>query len=183
VRGTAGFLLVTTLVAGVASGAGDEPSHSKQPLAAPDGRVACTAAGIDVTVRLAYDVNRVGLVSAAYVDLGFSAPLALPPDSTADQLRGRMKVLMASPHRIAPPVKRGSSIRVAVTTTEPGIPLEDLFRFRFDCAAGAHVRSRDLGCTTAEVGDTAGLPMPEILARNVRCTVSRLEPAEAASPR
>jgi hypothetical protein len=178
----AGFLLSTAVAAGLAA-AGDGTSEPEQPLATSDGHVACTGAGIDATVRLAYAVDRVGLVSAAYVDLRFTAPLALPPDATADQLRGRMRVLVAPPHRIAPPVKRGSTIRVAVTTTEPGIPLDDLFTFRFDCAAGARVRSRDLGCTTAEVGDTAGLPMPANVAGNVRCTVSRLDPVEAAAPR
>jgi hypothetical protein len=180
---TARLLLLTLLVAGVAFGAGDEKSPPAKPAPkqaiAPDTAVGCTGGGVDVTVRLDYDPNRVGLISASYIDLGYAAPLALPADAPAADLRSRLKSLLDPHYRVGPPVNRGSSIRVPVTTTEPGIPADDLFTMRFDCPAGAQVRARDLACRTAELGDSAGQPMAEKLAPLVRCSVSNVAPAAA----
>jgi hypothetical protein len=161
------FALGAALVASVALGAGDES-------------VTCGPRGIDVTVTLAYDRDDVGSVPGTHVDVGFREPLKLPQPPTPEKLRSRVTSLLSSDYRVAPVKQdRAGVVRVALTTSEAGIPAANAFKLRFDCAAGSQVRRKDLSCTTGEVVDTAGLPMPDTLARQVRCLVVQLDPGGA----
>jgi hypothetical protein len=175
--------LAAALVAGAAIGAGDDAPRAKgASRTGQEEKVTCGASGVDVTVALAYDHNRIGKVAGTYVDLGFSAPLELPKQATVGELQARLTSLMASEYRIAATERGGvQKLRVALTTTEPGIPPKDVFKVRFDCAVGSYVRQGDLTCKTEEVVEGTGLPMPESSARQVLCKVVRVEPLNATT--
>ena len=90
-----------------------------------------------------------------------------------------MTNLMPSEIKTAPPKRDADGrIRVAVTTTEPGVPPHDAFTIRLDCPAGQTVRASDIRCTTAEVVDSSGLPMPEMLSKAVGCAATGVEAAK-----
>jgi hypothetical protein len=170
------------LVAGVAVGAADEAARSERGTAPPvEGAVACGARGVDVTVALAYDHNSLGTVAGAYLDLVFRDPLTLPDPPTAETLRPRLTSLMPPEHRLALPTHQPrGTLRVAVTTSEPGIPPMNAFAMRFDCPEGTRAHLAGLTCRTEQVVDGAGLPMPEAMARQVGCVVARIAPAGAS---
>jgi hypothetical protein len=136
----------------------------------------CGTGGLDVTVTLSYDHDTLGKVAAAYLDLGFRDPLALPDPATAEALRPRLTSLMPPEYRVAfTKQEKPGVLRVTVTTSEPGIPPMRAFKMRFDCPKGARARLADISCTTEQVVDGAGLPMPETLARQVGCGVAQLD--------
>jgi hypothetical protein len=174
--------LVAAVVANVALGAGDEPARSKDAPPAPQAEpTTCgRSGGVDVTVALAYNRDNVGSVPAAQLDVGFREPLKLPKPVTPEQLRSRLTSLLSSEYRVAPTKpERAGTVRVALTTSETGIPPGNAFKLRFDCPNGSPVRPSDLTCTTGEVVDAAGLPMPDTLARQVRCLVVQIAPASS----
>ena len=142
---------------------------------AKPGDVTCGTAGATVTVAFKYDPDAAGKIAGAYAVLTLAPPLALPE---ADA-RGRVTNLLPSEIKTAPP-KRDTDgrVRVAVTTTEPGIPPHDAFTIRLDCPAGKAVHASDVSCATAEVVDSSGLPMPETLAKTVGCAATRVEAAK-----
>ncbi len=142
--------------------------------------VACGAAGIEVIVGLAYDHNALGKVAAAHLELDYHPPLHLPGGEASGQMGERLTGLLPSEYRVTL-AKSGKPerVRVALTTTEAGIPPRDVFRFRFDCAAGTQAKPTDLTCATGEVVDASGLPMAPELARKVTCFVAGM--AAAAS--
>jgi hypothetical protein len=176
-------VVFAAFVAGAAVGAGNDMARSKPGSPATHGeQVACGAAGIDVTVALAYDHNRVGKVAGTYVDLGFGPPLELPEQATVGDLQTRLTSLMPPEYRVAATAHGGGrKLRLSLTTTEPGIPPREAFKLRFDCPVGSNVRLRDLTCKTGEVVDGTGLPMLESLASQVRCEVVRVEPLNATT--
>jgi hypothetical protein len=171
--------LVVGFVARVALGAGPETGGSPPAPSAPP-PVACGAGGVELTVALAYDHNKLGKVAGAYLELQFRKPLAVP--GTAPQLRSRFKSLMPSEYRVASPTQEApGKLRVALTTTEPGIPPMDAFKLRFDCPKGAEIGPDQVTCVTSQVVDGSGIPMDTTLASRVRCLVSKIEPVHSAA--
>jgi len=178
------FGLVAVLVAGVVFGAGEEAVGSKPDAAAgKQEQVDCGASGVDVTIALAYNRDSLGHVAGTYVDLAFASPLELPKERTAERLHERVTSLLGPEFHITPVPKSGGdrSIRFSLTTPEPELPPQDVFKLRFDCPTGSRIRPSDVTCTTDKVADGSGLPMPESLARQVRCTVSRVEPLKGTA--
>ena len=146
-------------------------------VAADDGKtdVTCGPAGATVTVAFRYDPDAAGKIAGAYAILTLAPPLTL---SEADA-RGRVTNLLPTEIKTAPPKREADDrVRVAVTTTEPGIPPKEAFTIRLDCPAGKAVHARDVSCATAEVVDSSGLPMPEVLANTVGCVATRVEAAK-----
>ena len=145
--------------------------------AKPD-EVACGPAGAVVTISFKYDPDAAGKIAGAYAILTLASPLTFPREADADA-RGRVTNLLPSEIKTAP-AKRDADgrLRIAVTTTEPGIPPHDAFTIRVDCSAGKPVRTSDVSCTTAEVVDSSGLPMPEVLAKTVGCAATKIEAAK-----
>ena len=173
--------LVVVLVAGVVLGAGNEAAGSKPDAAASkEGKVDCGASGVNVTIALAYNRDSLGHVAGTYVDLAFAGALELPKKPTTDELRGRLTTLLGPEYHVTPVGESGSErvIRLSLTTPELEFPTQDAFMLRFDCPAGSVVRSSDITCKTDKVADGSGLPMPETLARQVRCAVVRIEPSK-----
>jgi hypothetical protein len=139
------------------------------------GDVTCGPAGATVTVAFRYDPDAAGKIAGAYAILTLAPPLTAPE---ADA-RGRVTSLLPSEIKAAPPKREADGrLRVAVTTTEPGIPAKDAFTIRLDCPAGKAVHASDVSCTTAEVVDSSGLPMTETLAKTVGCAATRVEAAK-----
>jgi hypothetical protein len=142
---------------------------------AKTGDVACGPAGATVTVAFKYDPDAAGKIAGAYTILTLAPPLTLPH---AD-VRGRVTNLLPSEIKTAPPKREADGrVRVAVTTTEPGIPPRDAFTIRLDCPPGKTVQASDVSCATAEVVDSSGLPMPDTLAKTVGCAATRVEAAK-----
>jgi len=162
--------LAALLVAGGAAGAGDEPAR---PLSQAEPAV-CGAGGIDVTVALVYELNTIGPVAGAYIDLGFKPPLDLP--QAAEKLRPRLTSLLPPGAKVGSPKREAKRLRIALTTTEQGIQPAKVFKMRFDCPAGSRIQPSALSCATAEVVGASGEPMEEVLARDVRCVVVGLDP-------
>src|SRR5262245_22773775 len=166
-----GFAAV--LVAGVAFGA-DERAEPKQSAPRPGAPVACAAAGVDVTVALAYDFVTIGHLAATYVTVGFGPPLSLPGER--DALRTRLTSLLPEGTRVGPPTLDEKRLRVPLATALQAIPPGNVFKMRFDCPSGARIDPGSLSCETAEVTGPSGEPLHENLARGVRCLVG-LDPA------
>jgi hypothetical protein len=158
------ILLMIPLLATVAVAADDAKTE-----------VTCGPAGATVTIAFRYDPDAAGKIAGAYAVLTLAPPLALPE---ADA-RGRVTNLLPSEIKTAPPKRESDGrVRVAVTTSEPGIPPKDAFTIRLDCPAGKAVHASDVSCATAEVVDSSGLPMPETLAKTVGCAATRVEAAK-----
>ena len=162
------ILLMIALLPTVAVAAADAKSGKS-------GDVTCGPAGVNVTVAFKYDPDAAGKIAGAYAVLTLAPPLTL---SEADA-RGRVTSLLPSEIKTAPPKREADGrVRVAVTTSEPGIPSKDAFTIRLDCPAGKAVHASDVSCATAEVVDSSGLPMPETLAKTVGCAPTRVEAAK-----
>ena len=163
-------VLLIPLLAGVALATDDRvagPAEAK-----------CGPGGVTATVSFKYDPDNAGKIAGAYAVLTLAPPLAFPDDGGTDA-RGRVTNLLPSEIKTAPPKRDADGhVRVAVTTTEPGVPPHDAFTIRLDCPAGKAVRATDVGCTTAEVVDSSGLPMPEALSKSVGCAATRIEAAK-----
>jgi hypothetical protein len=176
--------LVVALVVGAAIGADDDAARSKPDAAVVQvGQVDCGPSGVDATVALAYNPDSVGKVAGAYLDVGFAEPLELP--QADDELRKRLTGLMPPEYHLtlrAPTGRAGDrKLRLSLTTAEAGIPPQNAFKLRFDCPAGSRVRPNDVTCKIDQAADAAGLPLPDTLARQVRCTVARIEPLKATT--
>jgi hypothetical protein len=163
-------LLLIPLLTAVALAADDR-------VAGP-GEAACGPGGVTATVSFKYDPDAAGKIAGAYAVLTLAPPLAFPEGAGSDA-RGRVTSLQPSEIKVAAPKRDADGrVRVAVTTTEPGIPPHDAFTIRLDCPAGKTVRADGIGCTTAEVVDSSGLPMPEVLSKSVGCAATRIEAAK-----
>jgi len=166
------FGIAALLVTGAAAGAGDEraaPMSQAEP-------AVCGRGGIDVTVALAYELNTLGPVAGAYIDVGFKPPLDLP--QTVEKLRPRLTSLPPPGSKVGSPKREAKRLRIALTTTEQGIQPGKVFKMRFDCPAGSRIQPSALSCATAEVVGASGEPMEEMLAREVRCLVVALDPVQ-----
>jgi len=154
------------------------PAFATDDRVAGPGEAKCGPGGVTATVSFKYDPDATGKIAGAYAVLQLARPLAFP-DAAGNDARGRVTNLIPTEIKTAPPKRDADGrVRVAVTTTEPGVPPHDAFTIRLDCPDGKTVRADDIGCTTAEVVDSSGLPMPEVLSRSVGCAVTSVEAAK-----
>jgi len=167
------FGLSVLLVAAAAARAGDEPAKPT-PTFSQAAPAVCGGRGIEATVALVYQLNTLGPVAGAYIDLGFKPPLDLP--KAANELRPRLTSLLPQGAKVGSPKWEGKRLRIALTTTEQGIQPATAFKMRFDCPAGSRIQPSALTCATAEVVGASGEPMEETLAREVRCLIVALDP-------
>jgi hypothetical protein len=163
--------LCILILAGVAFAANEKAKT-------PD-EATCGPAGVNVTVSLKYNADAAGgMVAGAGAVLSLAPPLSFP-DGAAAEVKGRVTNLKPSEQSVAPPKRDADGhLRVVVSTAEPGIPPRVVFKIRLDCPAGKTVRASDIGCTTAEVADGSGLPMPVEMAKAVTCAATRVEAAK-----
>jgi len=192
VKASARTVLAAALVASLAIAKDDAVGRSQQDAtpaarAGPWQEAACGTSGVDVTVALSYDVGQLSDVPGVYVDLEFGGKVSLP-DTTAKALRKRITSLLAPVYEIEPATQSNASreksprrVRIALVTIERGFPPKEVFKMRFDCRPKSVVRIGDFSCRTDGAVNTAGYPLPESIAGEVRCKVVAIEAAGSPS--
>lgn len=147
----------------------------------PAPAVSCGPAGVEAVVSLQYPERTHGAVTGVFLDVTYTAPLAIPGAGTAPEVRQRVTPLTGSDVRLVP-ADDDAAGRLRLLATAPGekgVPPGEVARVRFDCAAGTPVPTGALRCSTDQVADDAGQMMAAKLAKDVTCSVTTLSPASA----
>jgi cysteine-rich repeat protein len=130
--------------------------------------VVCGEQGLEATLALPFDLQRVGSVAGGKVALGYPAALGIPGSAvTTDQSR----VTDLTGVNILVLNDQDGAATLTFANTD-GFPPGDFVRLLFDCVPGSAVHASDFTCTTSELNDRNGNAISPL---DVPCVVSALD--------